>query len=46
MKVIIIIVVIVVLIAWAYFFPKGVKIFGIPAETLFSKEDPEDEDFK
>lgn len=37
MEVLIIIFVVAVLFAWAYFFPKGVKIFGIPAETFFSK---------
>ncbi|WP_299767603.1 hypothetical protein [uncultured Dokdonia sp.] len=29
----------------AYFFPKGIKIFGINAETLFGKNKEEDQDY-
>ncbi|MEL6811721.1 MAG: hypothetical protein AAFP76_10330 [Bacteroidota bacterium] len=29
-------------IVFAYFFPEGVKIFGIPAEEIFKKEEESD----
>ncbi len=44
MKVFIFIIVVIVLMVFAYFFPKGVRIFGIDAETFFQKNKNKEED--
>lgn len=44
--ILIIISVIAIVFVWAYFFPKGVNIFGIPAELFFSKDNSDKNKFK
>jgi len=43
MKTIFIILSIIGVFVFAYFFPKGIKIFGIPAEIFFGKEKQDDD---
>lgn len=44
MKFLVVIVFVILLLCIAYFFPKGVKIFGIPAENIFNKKESNIED--